>query len=589
LVAVERALTDSHDADVFIVPVNFVSSESNTDLDVILTALVGVPRRLLLMAHLWGSPAGSIRGFSIQLLEAGKLHDAKPPYLLATPTMLSSSFASRMPFDASSQSHSDSFPPSFSWTPRFKVLVPSFSGRLHAVSLPLGQLNDPVIGNRHSWYSSSGSQTSFAQSSVLTDCTDLGPTNNAVACSLLIDTSSRLLMFRLSPRDRHDLSTQSGVHLLWTYDPQMDPDLIHLHRDQVGQVIVIHCDPRIGAAGQWAVYPTSDGFLHAVNVSTGLTISGYPLRIIGLHAIANVTFSMGPGMIYSTPNAETWLLLSDTAGNLYHVSMCQQKPSVVQTDVHSTDGFRLSDVRIMPAAFVRLEETEAHGRKFTLSRQLLTVFVLSAGGVAIIEPDASRARTSRSDSQLLVPTQDLVYFVDPSTERAVNRLYLESDHRVIHYRIHNCLIWDHYQMNSSHNLDIFDAPTVYIAQVVDAFGAPLSDWSVARTLSKLTSTSDVVCGGSVTVTRPILGSYLLVVDRRTGLIRAPEAGHFSTYQLTATTMLHVETLWPQLVIFWAYMPILYLFVGMAVLWVGQQSQSNWFAKSASRLKFSHSV
>lgn len=66
---------DPHDADALIIPVNFVPSDPDDGPDFILSALIGIPRRLFLSAHLWGSPVGRVHDLSIQVLEIGRVSD----------------------------------------------------------------------------------------------------------------------------------------------------------------------------------------------------------------------------------------------------------------------------------------------------------------------------------------------------------------------------------------------------------------------------------------------------------------------------------------------------------------------------------
>ncbi|TPP66405.1 hypothetical protein FGIG_06112 [Fasciola gigantica] len=601
LINLQFPLMDPQDADALIVPVNFAATDLEDSADFIVATLIGVPRRLFLSTHLWGSSIGRVYDLSIQVLEFGWLREAQPPYLFASPTIIANPnthWIANGAADVSSGSNADvRVPPNLSGSLTYRILIPSFSGRLHSVALPLAKIDRLPMSARDISYSFS---TPFAQSPVLTDCSGLtGSVANSSVCCLLLDTESRLLLLSLSVHKYSSLIEPSRMDtsLMWTYIPQVPvtDSAPVVHKDQVGQVIVVRCGIHNGQPDRWAVYPTPDGWLHAVNMSTGKPVLDYPLRVIEKQSGVDVTFSMGPGMLYSAPDAHTWMLLSDTGGVFYQVRMCCPKPVVVRTAARSPHGFRVSNVWHMPTALVHLDEKDV-----TISSSgnvpSISAFLLSTEGISLLVPNSSLVQSTLTDHidisahpRLLASKQDLVYFIDPTTGRAVDSIHLESDQRVVHYRIHDCPDWAPNRMNFSDNQDIHHVPTAFVAQLVDSLGTQLSDWSVARLQLSSGSSSDsitspVTCGGALTISRPLYGSFrtrihLLVVDRRTGLLRTPSGVSFSPNVFAATALLDVETLWPQLLTVWTYLPILYLFAGLVIVHTSR----------ISNLQFRHNI
>ncbi|KAA0192663.1 hypothetical protein FBUS_06396 [Fasciolopsis buskii] len=265
--------------------------------------------------------------------------------------------------------------------------------------------------------------------------------------------------------------------------------------------------------------------------------------------------------------------------------MCHPEPTVVQSIPSSPHGFHASNVWHMPAAIIRLDKIDK--TKFSSHWPApITTFFMSAEGIGLLVPNTSVVGPFRNGHfgsyahhpLLLASEQDLIYFVDPETGRPVDRIHLESDEHVIHYRIHDCSVWTLDTTNFSDSSSKHPVLSAYATQLVDSFGRQLSDWSIARLLSPGGSgpLSSSVCGGSLTISRPLYGSfrsriYLLVVDLKTGMIRAPSSGSSPVYHLTATAMLNVETLWPQLITMWTYLPVLYLVIGFAIVHVSRMS------------------
>lgn len=99
----------------------------------------------------------------------------------------------------------------------------------------------------------------------------------------------------------------------------------------------------------------------------------------------------------------------------------------------------------------------------------------------------------------------------------------------------------------------FPVLSAYAAQLVDSFGRKLPDSSVARlpSLGGSVPFSSSVCGGSLTMPRPLYGSfcsriYLPAVDLKIGMFRDPSSGSFPVYCPIAAAILNVKTLSPQL-------------------------------------------
>ncbi|KAG5454886.1 hypothetical protein CSKR_203741 [Clonorchis sinensis] len=533
-----KTRTDTSGAISVIVPVSF----EDTDSDHLLVALVEFSQRSLLSTSLWGSARSSRPDLLVLVpLHLGKL-GVSPPYLLTSPLVVSNPQIS----SANSQR---------TWHPGFALLITVSNGYLFRVSLPLGAPN----GRVQLLWSDPTTVNEFAHS-----CYLVSYAPSRLGC-LLLDNSSNLRMIDVSPLDSgrtHSLADR----LVWEYRPTVMP--LDSSLQQLAQITVVpdsSChDQMKNGCSLWAVYPDSNGYVHAVDIQSGRAVPHFPVRIDGFPDIALI-FASGPGILYKSADSMSWLLFSDVAGCFYHLRL-NDPPIILRGDQTCGIQSAINEIThwLTPILITQHQLQPTVGR-LSSQPEPLSLIVAHNGGIAILTttPKTSSSNTS-SIHRTFVPHHMFKYglfdvnFLN-NDGQPTNVVHLHSDEEVIHYVIHDCLLH-----------------TDYLVQLLDSSGASVSEWSRPKpstsARSILSNHSD--CVGSLSIFRsPPEGPfrsrlYLHAVELGTGRLLTTPYRLTSQQYFAASILLEFHTFWPQLIVFWTYLLFVFFLIGLGVVSYG---------------------
>ncbi|KAF6777782.1 hypothetical protein AHF37_03146 [Paragonimus kellicotti] len=467
------------------------------------------------------------------------------------------------------------------------LLTTTFGGSVYRVSLPLNK----ETSNVQLLWSASDSSIVLPHSCVLFDCPVFDGLNEPVnlrprLCCLLLDGTSTLRLINVD-----SVFIQRSIfsgRLLWEYYPfQSGPsEPLKPGLQQLGQVTVVpgSCSQPIPKhnCSLWAVYPTPDGFVHAVDVLTGKSAPDYPVKLFRLSnltliencSVSEYTMSSGPGVLYSSQDGNLWMLFSDTRGYFYHLRL--HAPPLVLMDTNTIidaqcneRSFSNSDeVRtwLSPTPLVykpmwppNRRVSHRNGLGLLVAIDSGVVFLRSAmAGLHNIEFLYDNATPSKHD--LFDYSLFDASFLDKS-DKPTAVVHMHPGQRQLRYRLRNCP-W------------FVDSPNriSYIVRLLDSVGIPLSDWSIPNPLqvNESTLSNHTDCHGKLVITRPLYDQFsgrvhLLVVQPQTGRVLSASDFNLGRPGIASSVLLDFHSSWPELLVVWTYLSLSFFLISLGIL------------------------
>ncbi|KAF8568403.1 hypothetical protein P879_06744 [Paragonimus westermani] len=561
-----------------IIAANFISADHRSP-NLVLSAFIGFSYVAFLSSLSWDlSERRASRAFTLLPLELGLSNVSNPSYLLASPLVVS---------DRIHVQSLNTDVPSVTTRISLNLLTTTFGGSIYRVSLPLSR----ETSNVQLLWSASDSSIVLPHSCVLLDCPVLNGLNVSASprprlCCLLLDGKSTLRLINVD-----SVLIQQSVsssRLLWEYSP-FPSGLSELSKpapQQLGQVTLVP-----GSCSQpfpkrncslWAVYPTPDGFVHAVDVLTGRSAPDYPVRLfrssnltlIENRSVSEYTVSSGPGVLYSSQDGNPWILFSDTRGYFYHLRL--HAPPLVVMDANTITDAKCSErdlsnpeeVRtwLSPTPFVYKRMWLPNGRVSPWNALGLLVAIDSGivllrsatVGLHSVEPVHDDGTSSEHD--LFGYSLFDASFLDKN-DKPTAVVHMDPGQSYLRYRLRNCP-W------------FIDSPNriSYIVRLLDSVGVPISDWSIPNPLQNNESTlsSHVDCHGKLVITRPLYDQFcdrvhLLVVQLQTGRLLSASDFNLGRPGVASSVLLDFHSSWPELLVVWTYLFLSFFLISLGLL------------------------
>ncbi|KAF5400015.1 hypothetical protein PHET_06462 [Paragonimus heterotremus] len=501
-----------------------------------------------------------------------------PPYLLTSPLIVSDRiFAHSLSTDF----------PSVTTRISLNLLTTTFGGSVYRVSLPLKK----ETSNVQLLWSASDPSIVLPHSCVLFDCPILDGLNEPVnlkprLCCVLLDATSILRLI-----DVDSVFIQRPIfsgRLIWEYYPfqsgPSEPPKPALQ--QLGQVTLVpgSCSeaiPKLNCS-LWAVYPTPDGFVHAVDVLTGRSAPDYPVQLFRPSnltltenpSVSDYTISSGPGVLYSSQDGNLWILFSDTRGYFYHLRLhapplvLMDTNTIIDAQCSERDFSNSDEIRtwLSPTPFVYKHMWLPNKR--VSHRSGLGLLVAHDSGIVFLRSAMARLHSVEFLHDNATPSKHDLFdyslfdasFVDKN-DKPTAVVHMDPGQRYLRYRLRNCP-W------------LVDSPNRinYIVRLLDSVGIPISDWSTPSPLqiNESTLSSHTDCHGKVVITRPLYDQFygrvhLLVVQPQTGRVLSSSDFNLGRPGIASSVLLDFHSSWPELLVVWTYLPLSFFLISLALL------------------------
>ncbi|CAH8622048.1 unnamed protein product [Schistosoma rodhaini] len=336
--------------------------------------------------------------------------------------------------------------------------------------------------------------------------------------------------------------------------------------EQTGQVIIVPGCQKLQTCSPWSVYTTPDGYVHAVDIQTGLSAPGYPVSLFTMyHNVTNL--SIGSGLLYQREDYTYWLVFTDVYTNLIHLRL--HNPLVIISHNHNnmfnhqTNSLQTISLSPKPLPLPAGVSTSpsylllsSHGLMLLRSRSLP---IVQSSSPSLLTYSKYIDNVDKSVTQFIN-----VQFVNDHLE-PIDSIILDDNKRILNYVIRDC----------SYHLTLFNESILakrFLVKLLTSFGVPISEWSNAYITTNITCHHHCYCfTGSLSIQHSLpLSSYhnelyLSVIDSTNGYFIVNYPILTSSKMISTRIILQIGSYQTQLIVSLIYLPGVYLLIGLIII------------------------
>ncbi|CAH8622030.1 unnamed protein product [Schistosoma rodhaini] len=531
-----------------------LNESSSTNEGLLIAAIVNIPRCALFYLKNEDFKFCSPR---LKVLEVDWLSVKLPPYIFSSPTINANVLGETRVKD---RSYIDSY----------YSFITTFSGNIHVAQLTMlnSHVSQPSLEVNNIFIDSySFHITPMTLSCVPSPC----PLNkmklnklqsSVLTCCLQVDIYSCLrLVLLVSIKKYHS-------QIYWTYCPAISNTTMTTleYGEQTGQVIIVPGCQKLQTCSPWSVYTTPDGYVHAVDIQTGLSAPGYPVSLFTMyHNVTNL--SIGSGLLYQREDYTYWLVFTDVYTNLIHLRL--HNPLVIISHNHNnmfnhqTNSLQTISLSPKPLPLPAGVSTSpsylllsSHGLMLLRSRSLP---IVQSSSPSLLTYSKYIDNVDKSVTQFIN-----VQFVNDHLE-PIDSIILDDNKRILNYVIRDC----------SYHLTLFNESILakrFLVKLLTSFGVPISEWSNAYITTNITCHHHCYCfTGSLSIQHSLpLSSYhnelyLSVIDSTNGYFIVNYPILTSSKMISTRIILQIGSYQTQLIVSLIYLPGVYLLIGLIII------------------------
>ncbi|CAH8612472.1 unnamed protein product [Schistosoma rodhaini] len=531
-----------------------LNESSSTNEGLLIAAIVNIPRCALFYLKNEDFKFCSPR---LKVLEVDWLSVKLPPYIFSSPTINANVLGETRVKD---RSYIDSY----------YSFITTFSGNIHVAQLTMlnSHVSQPSLEVNNIFIDSySFHITPMTLSCVPSPC----PLNkmklnklqsSVLTCCLQVDIYSCLrLVLLVSIKKYHS-------QIYWTYCPAISNTTMTTleYGEQTGQVIIVPGCQKLQTCSPWSVYTTPDGYVHAVDIQTGLSAPGYPVSLFTMyHNVTNL--SIGSGLLYQREDYTYWLVFTDVYTNLIHlrlhnplVIISHNHDNIFNHQTNSLQTISLSPKPLPLPAGVSTSPSylllSNHGLMLLRSRSLP---IVQSSSPSLLTYSKYIDNVDKSVTQFIN-----VQFVNDHLE-PIDSIILDDNKRILNYVIRDC----------SYHLTLFNESILakrFLVKLLTSFGVPISEWSNAYITTNITCHHHCYCfTGSLSIQHSLpLSSYhnelyLSVIDSTNGYFIVNYPILTSSKMISTRIILQIGSYQTQLIVSLIYLPGVYLLIGLIII------------------------